>query len=145
MPIDVYKGTPYPIVQHPRGLLSTRLGANLIKSDVLMLLLTNPSERVMLPEFGTPLKDLFFQPNDEATWTAAREMIIQSINSWEPRVVVSKIEVTTSTEELEERLAPSDLQNVQNNILIIRIEFYDPETIGKIEQLELKLPLSNLE
>lgn len=59
---EKFKGLPYPVIEHPLGLFRTQTGINTIKSDLLVLLLTNPGERVMLPEFGTPLKDLMFQP-----------------------------------------------------------------------------------
>jgi phage baseplate assembly protein W len=46
-----FLGAPYPIIKSPRGLLRTQSGINQIKSDLLVLLLTEPGERVMLPEF----------------------------------------------------------------------------------------------
>jgi len=57
-------GAPYPISRHPLGMLRSQKGVNQVKSDLLVLLLTEPGERVMLPAFGTPLKQFFFEQND---------------------------------------------------------------------------------
>jgi phage baseplate assembly protein W len=40
----------------------------------------------MLPEFGTPLLELVFEQNDEATAELARDMIATAIETWEPRI-----------------------------------------------------------
>jgi len=52
----------------------------------------------MLPDFGTPLKRLIFEQNDAATAESARQMIIDSIRKWEPRVVITDVEVSTTAE-----------------------------------------------
>jgi phage baseplate assembly protein W len=74
-----WKGFPYPIVKTSGGFFRAGSGAAQIKSDLLILLLTYPGERVMLPEFGTPLQDLIFEPGDKTLISQARQMIIKSI------------------------------------------------------------------
>ena len=81
-----WKGFAYPIIKGPKGFFGIQSGINQIKSDLLILLLTSPGERVMLPTFGTPLKDLIFEPGDASLVSRARQMIINSITQWEPRI-----------------------------------------------------------
>ena len=81
---------PYPIGQDAAGLLHTQSDVEQIKSDLLILLLTSPGERVMLPEFGTDLRQLIFEPNDAVLEQRAIDIITQSIRTWEPRVVVEE-------------------------------------------------------
>ena len=59
-----FLGAPYPIIKHPRGFFHTQSGIDQVKADLLILLLTNPGERVMLPDFGAGLNRLMFEPND---------------------------------------------------------------------------------
>ena len=132
-----FKGCPYPIRRHPLGLLHVERGINQIKADLLILLLTNPGERVMLPRFGTPLRRLVFEPNDSTLKEQAREMIINSIRTWEPRITVDAIEVTNSWDEF----SPDDPREDVDHILGIRIRFFDPENLKDVQELVLEMPL----
>ena len=56
-------GAPYPITPSPLGLLRSVEEEATIKGDLLQLILTNPGERVMLPQYGTPLRKYLFEQN----------------------------------------------------------------------------------
>ena len=138
-----FRGAPYPIVKTPRGLLPTNNGTAQIKADLLQLLQTNPRERVMLPDFGVPFRELAFEPNDETVAITARQMIINAINLWEPRITVEELEVrVASADDLGESLNPLDDLSNRENILLIRIKFFDPEQISEVQELRLELPLA---
>lgn len=94
-----YSGHPYPVFKKSQGLLSSSKNLDKIKSNILCILLTNPNERVMLPEFGTPLRSLLFDPNDDVLADNARNMIINSIKRWEPRIVVQSIDISSGVNE----------------------------------------------
>jgi len=137
-----FKGMPYPIVPDARGILHTQRGINQIKADLLSLLLTNPGERVFLPTYGTPLRKLIFEQNDQELVSAARSMIVNSISTWEPRIVVNAIEVTSGLET--DSLNRDDDLTEQGAILSIKIVFFDPENILDLQELVLALPLSGV-
>ena len=140
---EKFKGAPYPINTHPRGYLRTQTGLNTIKSDLLILLLTNIGERVMLPEYGTPLKKLFFNPNDQDIIEEARSMIATSIQAWEPRVVVDQIDIQVgSSKSWEDSINEADAMQDLEHILGIRIALYDPEDIQSVQELVLEVPLA---
>jgi phage baseplate assembly protein W len=134
-------GAPYPIVRHANGFLHTQRGAAQVKSDLLSLLLTNPGERVMLPDFGTPLNRLFFDPNDAQVAQEARDMIVTAIEAWEPRIVVSDIEVNTN---VDDSLSPLDEKVDIGHILLIRINFSDFDNIQEVQELRLEVPLGGV-
>lgn len=134
-----YLGAPYPLMRHPLGYLHVQSSLDQVKSDLLILLLTNPGERVMLPEFGTPLRDLIGEPNDSALEDRAREMISASIRRWEPRITVDAIDVSSQVDPAS--LNPADAREDDEHILSIRIAFFDPENIKDIQQLKLLVPL----
>lgn len=135
-------GAPYPIVRHPRGFLRTQEGINQVKSDLLCLLLTEPGERVMLPEFGTPLKRFFFEPNDGELTERVREAISNSIRSWEPRIAVTNIKVATQNDEdITKNLNENDPGQDIGHILLITIKFTDFDNVQEVQELKLEIPL----
>ena len=135
-----FLGCPYPLSKTPRGIMPTQEGLNQIKADLLILLLTNPGERVMLPEFGTPLNSLLFRQNDEQTADEAREMIINSINRWEPRVTIEELDVQAGPQS---GIDPADTLDDAGHILSIRIVFAEFDQIKEVQELVLELPLSS--
>jgi len=136
-----FNGAPYPITKHPLGLLRSQKGMNQVKSDLLALLLTEPGERVMLPTFGTPLKQFFFEQNDSVIVERVREAIANSIRTWEPRIAVTAIDVTNSEDNIEQSLSPLDSRESLGNILMIRIIFTDFNDIRNVQELKLEIPL----
>jgi len=136
-----FSGMPYPIVKHPLGMLRTQTGINQIKSDLLTLLLTEPGERVMLPNFGTPLKRFVFEPNDPSLANSVREAIIQSIRDWEPRIRVTDIQVTNSAQEIRDSGSPYESGTDTGHVLLVRISFTDFNNIQQIQELKLEVPL----
>lgn len=91
----------------------------------------------MLPRFGTPLRRLLFEPNDATLKEQAREMIIDSIKKWEPRITVQAIDVQDNWDELD----PDDPREEVEHILGIRIRFVDPGNIAEVQELTLEMPL----
>jgi phage baseplate assembly protein W len=139
------------------GYLYTQSDVNQIKADLLILLLTSPGERVMLPNFGTPLKTILFEPNDAIVIAQATQMISNAISTWEPRVAISALNVTTGTSNLNQNdfVTPnvptgvgliggttSYTQNDDDHCLSIQIKFFDPENIQSIQELVFEVPLS---
>ena len=135
-----FLGLPYPVTKGPLGFFRTQSGTSQIKSDLLSLLLTNPGERVFLPEFGTPLKRLLFEQNDTTLEVQAKNMIIDSITKWEPRIVVNQITVSSVVSKGD--LNTNDPGQDIDSILSIKIIFVDPEKITDVQELKLEIPLS---
>lgn len=137
-----YSGIGYPIVPSPKGYFPVTTDVALIKGDLLILLLTNPGERVMMPQFGTPLKTLLFDPNDTFLADKAKQMIINSISQWEPRVKIDAVNVSTGiTSSNRSFLNPRDDLSQANNILAIQILFTHPSDIRSVQELVLQMPL----
>ena len=135
-----FLGCAYPITKHPRGFLRTQSGVDQVKSDLLVLLLTEPGERVMLPEFGTPLRQYFFEPNDSTVAQNVKSTISKAISLWEPRIAVQNIDVVIGNDTISS-LNNDDLRQDVQHILLIRIDFVNFNDIQKIEQLKLEIPI----
>ncbi len=136
-----FLGCQYPLVTGPHGLFAQDNGTDQIKADLLQLLLTNPGERVMMPTYGTPLRTLFFEPNDTTLVFKAKQMISDAILTWEPRIVVTNISVTTNPDK--SFLNAQDTGEESEAILFIQINFVDPQNISQVEVLALTLPIGD--
>jgi len=134
-----FLGLQYPLAKSSRGILAQKVGVDQIKADLLQLLLTNPGERVMLPTYGTPLRELIFEPNDNTLLNNARQMISNAILTWEPRIVVTQLEVTNNPPKTS--LNVNDTYTESGSILYIRIKFVDPENIQEVDELVLERPI----
>ena len=65
----------------------------LVRASILQILGTRIGERVMLPEFGSRIWELLFEPIDQITVALARVYTIEAIKRWEPRVLLNDIDV----------------------------------------------------
>ena len=139
MALTKFVGLQYPLVKSPRGLMAQKRGIDQIKADILQLLLTHPGERVMIPEFGTPLRELVFDPNDATLALRAKQMIATAIERWEPRIEIANI--SASTRIPAEDLHFNDTGDESEAILHIKIDFLDPENIAQVESLVIERPL----
>ena len=119
-------GFNYPVTPSSLGYFYSAKDTDVLKADLLQLLLTNPGERIMTPEYGTGLRRLVFDPADAILAQAAKDVINTAIRRWEPRIAVTAI--NTSVDE-------------ENNLLKISIEFVDPQNINEVEVLDVELPL----
>ena len=94
----------------------------------------------MLPTFGCDLRKFLFEPADATLVDQVRAQIIQQLNLWEPRVVIDNINVQLNPDR--SLLNSQDDLTEQGAILYIQIDFYDPENIKEVQQLQLEVPLS---
>lgn len=69
-----------------------------IQKSLHVLLSTMPGERVMQPAFGCALDQLSFEPLTTTLKTLIKDQIQTSILYYEPRIDVTGIELTESTE-----------------------------------------------
>lgn len=135
-----FSGMVYPILTTPKGYFPVTKGTDLIKGDLLCLLLTKPGERIMVPSFGTPLHTLLFDPNDAILAERAKQMIAQSIAKWEPRITIKAINVMTGVDA--DFLNAEDDLSEKEHILGIQIMFVDPQDIQSVQELVLQVPLN---
>lgn len=75
------------------GYFSKSSGINMIKGAVKQLLLTEPGERIMLPNFGCNLKKYLFEPIDEITFESIKREIEFSFNNYIKGAILTKIAV----------------------------------------------------
>ena len=71
----------------------------LIRDSVKTILLTKLGQRYFVPDFGSNLWSLIFEPNDKVTSALAEEYARTALREWEKRIDV--MQVTTERVESE--------------------------------------------
>lgn len=88
------KGWPFPLqpTQADKSIGFVE-GAEKVRQSIWMILQTEPSERVMRPNFGCGLRRYLMQPNNSATWSAMQRDIERALSRWEPRIKLEQVSV----------------------------------------------------
>ena len=66
-----------------------------IRDSLIILLHTNPGERLMHPDYGCGIKKLVFDNITETEKTIIKDMIDRAVLFFEPRITLLKVEVDT--------------------------------------------------
>jgi hypothetical protein len=80
-----------------------------VEQAIQIILLTEPGERPMLPDFGGGLRNFLFEPNAPATHRAIEKVVRSALIDWEPRIDIDRVEVTPD--------------GVQPNLLLIHVDY----------------------
>lgn len=73
-----------------------------VRDELIQLLLTNPAERLFLPDFGGGVRRLVFESADDATAGMAKAVITQSVTRYlGHRVTLEELTVTARGETIE--------------------------------------------
>jgi len=97
---------------------------NVAKQNFKMLILTNPGERVMEPEFGVGLKRYLFENFSETVYADIDSRIRKQVAIYMPILVIQEIEFMSSDQD--------------NNYLAISIVYQIPG-IGATDLLEFTI------
>jgi phage baseplate assembly protein W len=94
----VYGYNP-PFIGGPQNVLSRQEDEQIIKNDLLQLLLTVPGERVMRPDYGVNLRNAVFELNDTQTVSTLITEIRQQIELHDKRIIVDDVQIETDESE----------------------------------------------
>lgn len=64
-----------------------------VRQSVEVILRTRPGEQLMRPEFGAGLASFLGQPNTLSTRRNLRDVVVESLGRWEPRIDVERVDV----------------------------------------------------
>jgi phage baseplate assembly protein W len=80
-----------------------------VEQAIQIILLTERSERPMLPEFGGGLRGYLFEPNSSLTRHDIERVVRSALVDWEPRINLERVEVTSD--------------DAQPNLLLIHVDY----------------------
>ena len=86
---------PGPLLPVPDadGHLSYPTLATSVRESIQIILRTRPGERLMRPEFGGGLDQLLNEQNTLTVRQQIKDLVSESLQRWEPRILVDRIEV----------------------------------------------------
>ena len=88
------RGWAFPVAVDAHGAIAMVEYEEDIREAILVILETNPGERVMRPDFGAGLRALVFEPINTNTMALARHRVEQALILWEPRIDSIGVEVS---------------------------------------------------
>jgi len=118
-------GTPvgWPLLPLPdaAGRLRFPTVEESIRERIEVILRTRPGEQLMRPRFGGGLENFVHEPNTITTRRRIRDIITESLNRWETRILLDRVDVLEAPDrpshvhvEIAYRLrrtgAPADLR-----------------------------------
>jgi phage baseplate assembly protein W len=90
----MWVGPSYPLSSKGNyGYFETKNDEDLIQGNILQILGTRRGERVMLPLFGSRIRELIHEPLDPITLRLIKIELIDAIETWEPRVVLMSADI----------------------------------------------------
>ena len=113
-PTSLGQGISWPPRIDGDGRLLRSADADNVRESIQVILLTEPGERVRLPEFGAGLGRFLFEPNIPATHIAIARAIDLSLKRWEPRIRVAQVEVDADPTDSQAALATIAYRLVSN-------------------------------
>jgi len=108
------RGLAFPLTKGHEGYFPRRNAGALRQSSLIMILGTRKGERVMLPDFGSNLDRLLFEPNDVLLVQQVKEETADAITRWDSNLVVIGI-------------APE----INDDTMRIYIDYYDKREVNQ--------------
>lgn len=118
-----YKGIALPTFENPYPNLKEE--RDLIRDSVITILMTKKGQRFFVPDFGSRLWEVLFEPNTTVTQVLAERYIKEALTTWEPRVEVLRVDAAS-----------------EENSMYLRV-VYRIKRINEIYELKLDISRDN--
>jgi uncharacterized protein len=86
-------GWPLLPVPDENGQLTYPTLQESVRQSVQVILRTRPGEQLMRPRFGAGLQSFLNEPNDLTTRRRIYDLITESLDRWERRILVDRVDV----------------------------------------------------
>jgi phage baseplate assembly protein W len=96
------RGVSFPPRIGADGRVTRSEGDENVRESIRTIVLTDPGERVMLPDFGAGLRGFLFEPNTPASHRLIQDRIVRSLRRWEPRIAVTDVAVDEDPREAQQ-------------------------------------------
>ena len=96
-----WPGIGFPWGPDPSTLVTPKADPQMLETAMEMIILTPKNSRLMLPEFGTDIPDLPFEPNDQQTVNQANSSVSSAVNAWDDRIKFVKMDGQIKENELD--------------------------------------------
>lgn len=94
------------------GYALTKNFKQVAQQNLKMLILTNPGERIMIPEFGVGIKTYLFENATQITFDTIEENIRQQVRVYLPYITIDNIRFLSERNDfVQAGIEPSSLSN----------------------------------
>ena len=105
--------------------------ADHVSQMIRQVLLTDPGERVCLPEFGCGLRRLLFAPHSDALQATTKLIVMQALSRWlAGQIEVKDVTVSRPGQSLDARAG--EAMSAPDGVMQVRIEYVRIETREKL-------------
>lgn len=87
-------GWAFPVAVGTDGSIQESAYEDDVSQAILIILKTNPGERVMRPDFGAGLGDYVYEPISTALIEQVKDRVQNALTTWEPRILIESVTVT---------------------------------------------------
>lgn len=127
---QLFNGMALPFGGTVLSTFGAKRDEDVIKTSIEMILFTRGNERVMLPEFGSDMQSMLFEPNDDFLAVMLRAATEEALATWEPRAEIGPVEIEPSETVVTIRipviiLKPDGPREVNFNIELERETLYN--------------------
>jgi hypothetical protein len=122
-------GTAFPVRLTNQGQIAFVGGAEKVRQSILLILGTEPGERLMRPDFGCHFRNLVFEPNSTSIARLAEFQVRDALLRWEPRIEVEFVAVD------------SRINGEYGSTLSIQVHYRIKEN-GIRDRLQFELPVA---
>ncbi len=85
--------TGWPLLPYPvAGQLRYPSLEQSVREAIRVILCTRPGEPLMRPDFGAGIENFLNEPNTIVTRRRIRDLIVESLAKWEPRITVDAVD-----------------------------------------------------
>ena len=106
------RGISFPPRIGADGRVAWSQGEANVRESIRVILMTERSERLRLPEFGGGLGQFLFEPNVVTTRHLIGDRITKALEHWEPRIAVESVVVDPDPDDPEGAIATITYQLV---------------------------------
>lgn len=114
-------GWAFPPQLEADGAIAEAIYEEDIRQAIRIILFTNRGERLMRPDFGAGLNQFVFEPVSPATMALVEARVREALITWEPRIDVLDVTVTTDPSEHNKLLIDANYRvratNTQHNLV----------------------------
>lgn len=90
-------GWAYPLAVEPGGTIAVAAYEEDVSQAIMIILGTNPGERVMRPTYGAGLRDFVFGPISAASLALVKQRVLDALVDEEPRIDVDSVDVAVES------------------------------------------------
>ncbi len=112
----------FPFALTPEGSIAAANENEHVRQRMEQILFTSPGERVMLPDFGSGVRDLVFEPSNDVLAAAVEFKISRALQTYMgDQVMINEVNVESEEERLTINITYTKTKDLQQERTLFRL------------------------